>query len=327
MKRPREEGSKVTVIVKDGLRIVEPYQFEFSCHAKARWLGRDVLEVCAKEFIAYPPEHYVDAAETGELRVVSRAGGSDYAGGGRILQSNDLVVHCAQVKENPVPAIPLHIVFENDQLVAINKPNGWPAHPCGNYRHNSVTEAMKIERKDLSLAPLHRIDRLTSGILLLAKTAAAARAGQALAGDGTAEKLYVARVSGKLEAGFRVEEPIACIDAKLGKYAVRSDGKWSVTEFEVLETGEFESLLLCKPLTGRTHQIRVHLQHVGHPIVNDECYGGFYDAKHPHAFPRIKGSTVDHCTGIFLHAWKYKIPGLVEVETTLPDWANKKVSD
>ena len=325
MKRPRDDFEP-KIFIKDGLRHVEPYSFEFSCHAKARWIGRDVLEVCAKEFVAYPPEHYVEAAETGELRVESRAGGSDYAGGGRILKSNDKVIHCAQVKENPVPAKPLHICFENDQSIAINKPNGWPAHPCGNYRHNSVTEAMKLERKE-ALAPLHRIDRLTSGILLLAKTADAARAGHALAGEGSAEKVYLARVKGKVTEGFRVEEPIACVDAKLGKYAVRSDGKWSVTEFQLIEADECESLLLCKPLTGRTHQIRVHLQHAGYPIVNDECYGGVYDANHPFAFPRIQGISAEHCTGIFLHSWKYKIPGLVEVETDRPDWAQPKVSD
>ena len=177
--------------------------------------------------------------------------------------------------------IPLDIVYEDDDVIVINKPNGMVVHPApGNY-HGTLVNALMYHFKNLSsingaLRPgiVHRIDADTTGLLMVAKND---KAHEILAKELESKKTkrkYIALVWGV------IEEDTATIDAPIGrdpkdrkKMAVVSGGKPSVTHIEVLKRYKDATLIECVLETGRTHQIRVHLNYIGHPLVNDPVYG------------------------------------------------------
>jgi tRNA pseudouridine synthase 9 len=195
-----------------------------------------------------------------------------------------------------VTAQDIGIVHEDNDLIVINKPAGVPVHPAGRYNHNSVVEIMRAQRDyTFNPRPCNRLDRLTSGIMFLGKNQKAADDMTIQIKGRTVKKEYVARVIGEFPEGEVVcEKPILQISPKLGLNAVRADGKEARTVFkrlayyparekplhdaasehENLPWKQFDgySIVRCLPLTGRTHQLRVHLQFLGHPISNDPIY-------------------------------------------------------
>ena len=201
------------------------------------------------------------------------------------LKNGDVVSHTLHRHEPPVTAQAIGIVYENDGMIVINKPAGVPVHPAGRYNYNCVVEIMRAERgHEWKPLPCNRLDRLTSGIMFIAKHKKAAEdLGRQIKGQ-TIRKEYVARVRGAFPDGDVVcEQPILQISPKLGLNRVRANGKNARTVFKRLAhypapspSGGVEregySIVRCLPLTGRTHQIRVHLQFLGHPITNDPIY-------------------------------------------------------
>lgn len=187
-------------------------------------------------------------------------------------------------------------------MIVINKPSGVPVHPAGRYNYNSVVEIMRAERGHAwNPLPCNRLDRLTSGVMFIAKHPKAAEKLSMQISQRTVRKEYVARVKGEFPA-----EPVVCnmpilqISPKLGLNRVRANGKSAKTVFHRLayypptsdspskepttpEQAKLEearpwlkkegySIVRCLPVTGRTHQLRVHLQFLGHPIANDPIY-------------------------------------------------------
>lgn len=204
------------------------------------------------------------------------------------VKNGDIISHTTHRHEPPVTAQPVGVVHEDDGLIIINKPAGVPVHPAGRYNYNSVVEIMRAERgHQFKPLPCNRLDRLTSGVMFIAKDKKAAeRVTEQLMGR-TIRKEYVARVKGKFPDGHVIcEQPILQISPKLGLNRVRANGKEARTVFKRLAyypprdpgldaTGqpkEGYSIVRCRPLTGRTHQLRVHLQFLGHPISNDPIY-------------------------------------------------------
>lgn len=194
-------------------------------------------------------------------------------------------------------AQPIGIVHEDEELIVINKPAGVPVHPAGRYNYNSVVEILRAERgHQFNPLPINRLDRLTSGVMFIGKHKKAAERLTDQLVSRTVRKEYVARVRGEFPDGDVVcEQPILQISPKLGLNRVRANGKTAKTVFKRLAyyppppatkgqsgTGEEAgapaapslgySIVRCRPLTGRTHQIRVHLQFLGHPITNDPIY-------------------------------------------------------
>jgi RluA family pseudouridine synthase len=282
--------------------------------------------------MAQTPEYYQETIKEGRMTVNRNKVPVDY-----VLDHNDLISHRATCEENPVSAEPIEIVFEDANTVAVCKPCSIPVHPCGGYRLNTLVSILQAERGDANqLLPAHRIDRLTSGLLVMGKTPdAASRLSIAIQNDEKVVKRYLALVRGNVEKAIKVQGYITCIDFRVGKFAFSEakpadkDAKYSETEVEPVRyfPDRDESLVECRPLTGRTHQIRLHLQSCGHPIVNDICYGGAYDADHPHAIPQIPSLQHDNvgkkfCGGIFLHAHRYEIPSLgLDLSAPRPAWA------
>ncbi|KAF4551198.1 RNA pseudouridylate synthase-like protein [Elsinoe fawcettii] len=276
--------------LENGLRRVAPYHFTYNTWCKERWRGRELLEIFEDEFRDRPVEYYKQCMLTGAIQI----NGQPVSSPSQILKNGDLVSHTTHRHEPPVTAEPVAIVHESSDLLVINKPAGVPVHPAGRYRFNSVVEILRAERgAGFDPLPCNRLDRLTSGIMFIAKHKAAAEGMTRQLTDRTVRKEYVCRVKGEFPLGEVVcEQPILQISPKLGLNRVRANGKTARTVFERLayypprgkgdEDAERDeatgrrtdgySIVFARPLTGRTHQIRVHLQYLSHPIANDPIY-------------------------------------------------------
>ncbi len=182
--------------------------------------------------------------------------------------------------------IPLNIVYEDDELMVINKPAGLVVHPgCGNY-HGTLVNAIawhlkddpRYDPNDPQVGLVHRIDKDTSGLLVVAKTPDAKTHLGLQFFNKTTKRKYNALVWGLVEQdNGTIEGNIARNPKDRMQMTVFSDpeiGKHAVTHYHVLERIGYVTFVECVLETGRTHQIRVHMKHIGHPLFNDERYGG-----------------------------------------------------
>lgn len=176
--------------------------------------------------------------------------------------------------------IPLDIVYEDDDVIVVNKPQGMVVHPAPGHPDHTLVNAL-LYHSPLSTINgefrpgiVHRIDKDTSGLLMVAKNDMAHRSLAAQLKAKTNEREYVALVHGV------IKEDQGTIDAPLGrspkdrkKQAVVADGRHAVTHFKVLKRYRHYTLVSCRLETGRTHQIRVHMKYIGHPLAGDPLYG------------------------------------------------------
>ncbi|XP_036625533.1 RNA pseudouridylate synthase domain-containing protein 2 [Trichosurus vulpecula] len=252
-----------------GLRKVRPYYFDFQTYCKGRWVGRSLLHVYSTEFRAHPLSFYEAAARAGRLRLNEQPVRDLSV----ILKDNDFLQNTVHRHEPPVTAEPIRLLAEDNEVVVVDKPSSMPVHPCGRFRHNTVIFVLGKEHRLKELHPLHRLDRLTSGVLMFAKTAAVSERIHEQVRDRQLEKEYVCRVEGEFPAEeVTCKEPILVVSYKVGLCRVDPRGKPCETIFQRLSYNGHSSVVQCRPLTGRTHQIRVHLQFLGHPIINDPIY-------------------------------------------------------
>ena len=199
--------------------------------------------------------------------------------------------------DNRPEAIPLDVLYEDEDLIVINKPAGLVVHPGAGHREHTLVNALLHYCPKLSgiggkerPGIVHRLDKETSGCLVVAKTDEAHHGLSAQFAGRTVEKIYLALVAGKLRKSAGI------IEEKIGRHPVHRQrmsiaskrGRAAKTEYRTVSSSDEMSLVECKLHSGRTHQVRVHLQHLGHPILGDRVYGA--QAK---AFPRQ-----------MLHAWK-----------------------
>lgn len=212
--------------------------------------------------------------------------------------------------------IPLDVVYEDDDLMVINKPAGLVVHPgCGNY-HGTLVNAIawhlrnvpSYDPNDPQVGLVHRIDKDTSGLLVVAKTPDAKTSLGMQFYNKTTKREYNALVWGIVEADK------GTITGNIGRnpkdrmqMAVLSDpeqGKHAVTHYEVLERLGYVTLVKCVLETGRTHQIRVHMKHIGHVLFNDERYGGHEILKGTHfsKYKQFVNNCFDICPRQALHA-------------------------
>ncbi|NWI18337.1 RUSD2 protein, partial [Crypturellus soui] len=190
-----------------------------------------------------------------------------------VLKNNDLLRNTVHRHEPPVTAEPIQILVENDEVVVVDKPSSLPVHPCGRFRHNTVIFILGKEHNLKELHTIHRLDRMTSGVLMFAKTAEVSKRMDEQVRQRQLEKEYVCRVVGEFPENEVVcEEPILVVSYKVGVCRVDPKGKSCKTVFQRLSYNGQTSVVRCLPYTGRTHQIRVHLQYLGYPIVNDPIY-------------------------------------------------------
>ena len=289
--------------LENGLRRVAPYHYTYNTFCKQRWRGRTILDIFSSEFRDRDREYYRHAIESGHITVNNKP----CIDTNTIVKNGDVVGHTLHRHEPPVSSQPVGVIHEDDNMIVIDKPAGVPVHPAGRYKFNSVVEIMRAER-DYSFNPLpcNRLDRLTSGVMFVGKTAKEAEKMSEKLRSRTVRKEYVARVVGKFPDGegegsrnasgngkggvVKCEESILQISPILGLNRARATGKPAKTLFRRIAyyppshaatNGDTSipttdnlgySIVHCLPLTGRTHQIRVHLQFLGHPISNDPIY-------------------------------------------------------
>jgi len=202
-----------------------------------------------------------------------------------------------KIDAEPEP-MDLDILFEDEDLLVINKPAGLVVHPGAGHQQHTLVNALLAHCKNLSgiggkerPGIVHRLDKETSGALVIAKNDATHRDLAKQFADRTIGKIYLALVAGAPRKSFgTIEAPIARHPVHRKKMSVaQRAGRSARTEYRVVRSSGDASLVECTIHSGRTHQIRVHLHHLGHPVLGDKLYGG----KRAGNFPRQ-----------MLHAWK-----------------------
>ncbi|MFQ5512300.1 MAG: RluA family pseudouridine synthase [Candidatus Krumholzibacteriia bacterium] len=288
-------------------------EITLNCRVDPYRAGWTVLGYLAHRFRYHPPERWRGRIEEGRVLLNGLP-----AAPGRVVQAGDLVSYTIFHEE---PEVDFHydVIYEDEHLLAVSKSGNLPVHASGVFIRNTLIATLKNHYGDhVNLA--HRLDRETSGVVLLTKTRAAARHVSPMFSDGRVRKYYLAVVHGHPErAEFEVDAPIGksgrlvaidparesmrgagsdlkadlpshvrrrCVDFEMGKAAK--------TRFRLEgQRGGF-AVLHAEPLSGRTNQIRVHLEHIGHPIVGDKVYG---DRERDRRFPALARQAL-HCRSL-----------------------------
>ena len=235
-----------------------------------------------------------------------RVNGKPAAKSARLSGGETVTVDVPQLRETALPPqdIPLDVVYEDDDVIVVNKPTGLVVHPAPGHPDGTLVNALLHHCGD-SLSGIggekrpgivHRIDRDTSGLIIAAKNDAAHLALSAQLKDHSLSRTYECLVTGNMKQDSgTVDAPIGRSSADRKKMAVVPTGRRAVTHWEVVARYPGVTHLRCRLETGRTHQIRVHMAYIGHPILGDTVYG----AKKP--VPGLTGQCL-HAVGLrFVH--------------------------
>ena len=255
--------------------------------------------------------------ESGEVAVNGRAVSKSY----KLAGGEDVAVTLPEPE--PVEAvpqdIPLDVVYEDADVIVVNKPSGMVVHPAPGHPDGTLVNALlyhcvgTLSGIGGALRPgiVHRIDRDTSGLIIAAKNDAAHQYLSAQLADHTLARTYECIVVGKLrEDRGTVDAPIARHPTDRKRMAVVAGGREAVTHWEVIARYPGYTHVRCRLETGRTHQIRVHMAYIGHPILGDTVYGAKKEV------PGLTGQCL-HAVGLrFLHPRTHEV---VELSCPLPD--------
>ena len=255
--------------------------------------------------------------ESGEVAVEGRAVSKSY----KLAGGEDIAVTLPEPE--PVEAvpqdIPLDVVYEDADVIVVNKPSGMVVHPAPGHPDGTLVNALlyhcagTLSGVGGALRPgiVHRIDRDTSGLIIAAKNDAARQYLSAQLADHTLARTYECIVVGKLrEDRGTVDAPIARHPTDRKRMAVVAGGREAVTHWEVIARYPGYTHVRCRLETGRTHQIRVHMAYIGHPILGDTVYGAKKEV------PGLTGQCL-HAVGLrFLHPRTHEV---VELSCPLPE--------
>lgn len=237
--------------------------------------------------------HRLDAALANQLPDYSRSRLQQWLKSGQLqvngqslaakhkVQGGEIVTLDAELQQETTwqaEAIPLNIVFEDEECLVINKPINFVVHPAAGQREHTLANALLHHCPSLAQLPrsgiIHRIDKDTSGLLVIAKTLPAQHQLSKQLQAKAIQRQYEAIVQGHFTGGGTVEAAIGRHPKQRTKMAVTANGKAAVTHYRIIDKLPFHTHIKVILETGRTHQIRVHMAHIHHSIVGDQCYGG-----------------------------------------------------
>ena len=250
--------------------------------ARATWLevGEESATQRIDNFLlrrlkGVPKSHVYRVLRSGEVRVNSGRVRPEYR-----LRVGDRVrvppIRVAAAKAPAARPLGLPVVFEDPSLLVVDKPSGVAVHG-GSGVSFGVIESLRAERPQAKLLELaHRLDRDTSGLLVVCKKRSSLLELHRMLREGEVEKVYTAVVAGRYRGPAEIRASLHKYVTGAGerRVAVRQDGMTAATRVKILDVSPEFSVLEVRLLTGRTHQIRVHLAHVGHPVLGDDKYGG-----------------------------------------------------
>ncbi|MDH5547919.1 MAG: 23S rRNA pseudouridine(1911/1915/1917) synthase RluD [Gammaproteobacteria bacterium] len=198
--------------------------------------------------------------------------------GGEVQVNVEAALEAVETENWDAQPIPLDVVYEDEHIMVIDKPSGLVVHPGAGNPDNTMVNALVHHDAALAKVPragvVHRLDKETTGLLVVARTIAAhTRLVEALQ-DRDFDREYLALVWGEMTAGGMIDEPIGRHPSVRTRQAVSHSGKPALTHYRLEERFRAHTLLRVKLDTGRTHQIRVHMAYIKHPIVGDPVYGG-----------------------------------------------------
>jgi len=284
--------------------------------------GERLDKFLASKEVDYSRSYLQDLIKNGYVFVNNNQEKASYA----VNFEDEILIYYKQAEElNVLPEnIPLDIIYQDKDFAIINKPVGMVVHPSAGHHSGTLVNAIMYHIKDLSTINgvfrpgiVHRIDMDTSGLLAIAKNDNAHNFLANQLKDHSMSRTYICLVKGILETRRGMIKTNIDRDKKnrLKMSVVNDGGKEAITEFEVIETfGDKFSLVKCHLRTGRTHQIRVHMNFIKHPIINDPLYG--------------ENNKIEYKSNQLLHAYQLELISpstnqLMKFEAPLPDYFNE----
>ncbi|MEM8564146.1 MAG: 23S rRNA pseudouridine(955/2504/2580) synthase RluC [Pseudomonadota bacterium] len=296
----------------------------------SRCEGQRLDNFLLRELKGVPKTRLYRAIRKGEIRVNKGRVKADY----RMVLGDSVRIPPLHLTKRTAPAalprywtqeLARRIIYEDDNVIAIDKPSGLAVHGGSGLSFGLIEGLRQLRPDDRALELVHRLDRDTSGVLLLSRRRSVLRELHRQLRENLMDKRYIALVGGRWPAHVtRVDAPLLKNVLKSGERMVRvaKEGKRSLTQFSVINRFEGATLIEAKPVTGRTHQIRVHAKQAGYPILGDEKYG----SDREHALCAKLG-----LRRLFLHAQSLRLNlpdvGVIELQADLDSELDNTLSN
>jgi RluA family pseudouridine synthase len=293
----------------------KPYENRRPIRVEGRFAGLTVVEFLRQRFPYMAIERWCEVIDAGHMLWEGR----EIVAKDRMVSGGTTLIHVLPETTEPWVNAAIEVLFEDDQVLVLAKPAPMPMHPCGRFSRHTLTYLLENALPDIRPQIVHRLDADTTGAVIFGKTVDATRHLAAAFAKGKARKLYLACVDGGRESPsyLRCEQAIGRRSAVAGTRGVDDEGLASVTHlFRRKFVGERQTLFEVQPENGRTHQIRLHLAQLGHPIVGDHAYAG-----------KMGENAALTGAPLCLHAWILEIPHpdgrMMHIRAPWPKWAKE----